>query len=105
MLDVNDNTPEIVDPQEDVVSVREEQTPGTEVVRVKAIDSDKGENSSMTYAILNGKDSDGYGVFSIDPITGIIRTRMILDHEEKRFTGLQLLPLMVVCPLNKRLEF
>lgn len=83
VLDVNDNTPEIVDPQEDVVSVREEQTPGTEVVRVKAIDSDKGENSSVTYAIINGKDSDGYGVFSIDPITGVIRTRMILDHEEK----------------------
>lgn len=81
--DVNDNAPEIVDPQEDVVSVREEQSPGTEVVKVKAIDADKGENASVTYAILKGKDSDGYGVFSIDPITGVIRTRMVLDHEEK----------------------
>lgn len=28
VLDVNDNAPEIVDPQEDVISVREEQPPG-----------------------------------------------------------------------------
>lgn len=83
ILDVNDNAPEIVDPQEDVVSVREEQPPGTEVVRVKAIDADKGQNATVSYAILKGKDSDGYGVFSIDQLTGIIRTRMMLDHEEK----------------------
>lgn len=83
VLDVNDNAPEIVDPQEDVVSVREEQSPGTEVARVKAVDADRGHNASITYAILRGKDSDGYGVFSIDPTNGIIRTRMLLDHEEK----------------------
>lgn len=40
ILDVNDNVPDIVDPQEDVVSVREEQPIGTEVVRVRAIDRD-----------------------------------------------------------------
>lgn len=83
VLDVNDNAPEIVDPQEDVVSVREEQPPGTEVVRIKAIDIDNGYNASVTYSILKGKDSDGEGVFTIDSKTGIIRTRMILDHEEK----------------------
>lgn len=83
VLDVNDNAPEIIDPQEDVVSVREEQSPGTEVARVKAVDADRGQNASVTYAILRGKDSDGYGVFSIDPTTGVIRTRMLLDHEEK----------------------
>lgn len=83
MLDVNDNAPEIVDPQEDVVSVREEQPPGTEVARVKAVDADRGHNASVSYAIVRGKDSDGYGVFSIDPASGVIRTRMLLDHEEK----------------------
>lgn len=66
-----------------MVSVREEQSPGTEVARVKAVDADRGQNASVTYAILRGKDSDGYGVFSIDPTTGVIRTRMLLDHEEK----------------------
>lgn len=83
VLDINDNAPEIIDPQEDVVSVREEQSPGTEVVKVKAIDLDNGENATVTYSIGKNRDSDGYGVFNIEPTTGIIRTKMILDHEEK----------------------
>lgn len=83
VTDVNDNPPEIVDPQEDVVSVREEQPPGTEVVRIRAIDRDNGYNASISYSILKGRDSDGYGIFSIDPISGVIRTRMSLDHEER----------------------
>jgi protocadherin-16/23 len=83
VLDVNDNAPEIIDPQEDVVSVREEQPPGTEVVRVRAVDADNGQNASITYLILKGRDSDGYGVFNIDPVSGVVRTRMTLDHEER----------------------
>lgn len=55
VLDVNDNSPEIVDPQGDNVSVREEQPPGTEVARVRALDTDLGENASVTYSILKGK--------------------------------------------------
>lgn len=82
--DINDNAPEIVDPQEDVVSVREEQPAGTYVVHVRAIDRDNGNNASITYSMLKGRDSDGYGLFTIDPSTGIIRTRVILDHEEHR---------------------
>lgn len=54
VLDVNDNSPEIVDPQGDVVSVREEQPSGTEVARIRALDSDLGENASVTYTILKG---------------------------------------------------
>lgn len=72
--DVNDNAPEIIDPREDVVSVREEQQPGAEVARVKAIDRDHGINSSVTYSILNDRDSDGFGVFVIDPKSGVIKT-------------------------------
>lgn len=81
VLDINDNAPEIVDPQEDVVSVREEQSPGTEVVRIRAIDGDSGYNSSITYSFL--KDSEGLETFSIHPISGVIRTKVVLDHEEK----------------------
>lgn len=54
VLDVNDNSPEIVDPQSDIVSVREEQSPGTEVARVRALDNDLGENATVTYSILKG---------------------------------------------------
>lgn len=83
VLDVNDNAPDIVDPQEDVVSVREEQPPGIEVVRVRAVDVDNGYNASITYSILNNRDSDGHGVFSIDSVSGIIKTKIVLDHEDK----------------------
>ncbi|XP_032666091.1 protein dachsous isoform X2 [Odontomachus brunneus] len=83
VLDVNDNSPEIVDPQGDVVSVREEQPSGTEVAKVRALDTDFGENASVTYSILKDRDSDGYNVFTIDPITGMIRTKAVLDHEER----------------------
>ncbi|KAM7351502.1 dachsous cadherin-related 1 isoform 2-T2 [Cochliomyia hominivorax] len=83
VTDVNDNQPKIVDPQEDVVSVREEQPPGTEVVRVRAVDRDNGQNASITYSILKGRDSDGFGLFSIDANTGVIRTLVVLDHEER----------------------
>ncbi|XP_017772974.1 PREDICTED: protein dachsous [Nicrophorus vespilloides] len=81
VLDVNDNAPDIVDPQEDDVSVREAQPQGTEVVRVKAIDADKGYNSTITYKLLNNRDSDG--VFTIDPTTGVIKTNAYLDHDER----------------------
>lgn len=82
VTDVNDNAPEIVDPQEDVVSVREEQPPGTEVVRVRAVDQDNGANATVTYALQKGRDSDA-GMFTIDAETGVIRTRVQLDHEER----------------------
>lgn len=83
VTDVNDNAPDIVDPQEDVVSVREEQPAGTEVVRIRAIDRDNGSNATITYSILKGRDSDGFGIFSIDPTSGLIKTRVSLDHEER----------------------
>lgn len=81
--DVNDNEPIIVDPQEDVVSVREQQPIGTEVVRVRAIDKDNGSNATITYSILRNRDSDGDGAFSIDANTGMIKTNVGLDHEDR----------------------
>lgn len=83
VTDVNDNAPEIVDPQEDVVSVREEQPPGAEVVRIRAVDADAGRNASVTYSLLRNRDTDSPSAFSIDPVTGAIRTKLVLDHEER----------------------
>lgn len=83
VTDVNDCAPDIVDPQEDVVSIREEQPIGTEVVRIRAIDRDNGYNATITYSILKGRDSDGYDLFSIDPTSGLIVTKAALDHEER----------------------
>ncbi|XP_050541407.1 protein dachsous [Daktulosphaira vitifoliae] len=83
VTDVNDNAPVIIDPQQDVVAVREQQPPGVEVVTIKATDPDQGSNATITYSILKGRDSDGNGEFFIDRISGIIRTKVSLDHEEK----------------------
>lgn len=63
--------------------MREEQPPGTEVVKVRALDADNGINSTVIYSILKNRDSDGYGFFTVDPKSGVIKTRMPLDHEEK----------------------
>lgn len=30
-----------------------------------------------------GRETDSYGVFTIDPLTGIVRTKSVLDHEER----------------------
>ncbi len=55
VTDVNDNAPVIDDPQEDVISVREEQPAGIEVVRVRAVDPDDGYNATISYSIVKGK--------------------------------------------------
>ena len=55
VTDVNDNTPVIVEPEETVVSVREELPAGKEVVRVRAIDTDEGNNATVTYSFVIGK--------------------------------------------------
>lgn len=83
VLDVNDNSPEMVDPVEDIVSVRESQPPGTDVTRIRAIDRDDGYNATITYSILKGIDSDGFKVFTIEPINGIIKTRETFDREDR----------------------
>lgn len=55
VLDANDNSPEIVDPHDDVLSVREEQAPGTEVGHLRAVDRDLGANASVTFSIIRGR--------------------------------------------------
>ncbi|KAG8225977.1 hypothetical protein J437_LFUL006206 [Ladona fulva] len=52
VTDINDNSPLFAEPDEDVVGVREQQPPGTEVTRVRAADADEGNNASITYSIL-----------------------------------------------------
>lgn len=68
---------------EDLVSVREGQPPGTDIIRIRAIDRDYGYNASVSYSILKGRDSDGFNLFAIDPITGILKTRVSFDREDR----------------------
>lgn len=54
VTDVNDNAPVIIEPEDSVVSVREELPAATEVVRIRAVDMDEGNNASVTYSFLVG---------------------------------------------------
>ena len=83
ITDVNDNVPVIIDPQDDLISVREEQPVGTKIVKIRAIDADLGENSTIIYSLVETKDSDGFEAFEIDKFTGEIRTKIVLNHESK----------------------
>ncbi|GAB6027294.1 hypothetical protein CHUAL_001576 [Chamberlinius hualienensis] len=73
VLDVNDNPP-IFDHSDYVVSLNESVIPGTNVLQVRATDSDDGENSRVTY-YLNEMETR----FEVDPDTGVIRTQEKLN--------------------------
>lgn len=37
----------------------------------------------MPLCVFADRDSDGHNIFSIDPITGMLKTKLVLDHEER----------------------
>uniref|UniRef100_A0A672R052 FAT atypical cadherin 3 n=1 Tax=Sinocyclocheilus grahami TaxID=75366 RepID=A0A672R052_SINGR len=77
VLDVNDNPP-VFQKQDYVVTVPEDVTVGTEVLRVFATSSDIGVNAEIYYRFLSGNE---LGKFSIDDSTGIISVADDLDYE------------------------
>ncbi|KAG1676563.1 Protein dachsous [Nymphon striatum] len=84
VTDTNDNSPMIIEPVESVINVREEEHAGVEVVQVKAVDEDEGNNATITYGFIKGDESvDSVDSFDINPRTGMITTRVILDHEAR----------------------
>ena len=60
VTDANDNAPEVIEPRDAVVSVREEQPPETEVTRVRAVDRDQGENATVYFSFIEGKLKKSY---------------------------------------------
>lgn len=86
VLDANDHAP-VFEMMEYDASVRESVTVGTTVITLKATDQDIGKNAEVEYAIqsINGggtstEDEDKHA-FKIDPKTGVITTRTMLDRE------------------------
>ena len=79
--DFNDNTPEFVS-ENFTVRVPENATVGSEVVRVRATDTDIGSNGEVRYEIR--RDLTGnFKKFNIDPITGMIKVADPLDREQQ----------------------
>ncbi|XP_074505718.1 protocadherin alpha-3-like [Sebastes fasciatus] len=82
VLDVNDNAPVF---SKDVYSVMlEENAPvGTTVVQVNATDLDEGLNGEMVYSFTNSISQRLLKLFDINPLTGEIIVKGLIDYEEK----------------------
>lgn len=80
VVDSNDNDP-IFDQQDPlVVTVDENEPAGTYVTKVTAKDRDSGENAYISYSIDNIEKVP----FEIEPFSGIVRTKQLLDYETMR---------------------
>lgn len=65
VLDVNDNDPRFY-PQRYIEGINEELSVGTNVLQVKALDLDEGENARIMFKLESG----GGGYFDVEPWTG-----------------------------------
>lgn len=88
VIDLNDNTPTF-GTETYHGRIPENSPPNTAVLRVNAVDADTvPAGKGITYAIVPGMRYSPY--FTIDPVTGIIRTKVTMDTEhigqEKEFT-------------------
>lgn len=76
--DVNDNTPIFVLSKYVFGKVAEGKYPGQVVEQVNATDADSGKFGEVIYSLKQSDESD---MFSIDPITGKITTKVMFDRE------------------------
>lgn len=81
VTDCNDNAPEF---EKEIYhgNVMEVADPGTSVLQVAAIDRDEGNNSVITYSILDTPNTHSQW-FQIDQNTGLITTRTHIDCESE----------------------
>ncbi|KAH1020859.1 hypothetical protein HUJ04_010451 [Dendroctonus ponderosae] len=79
VTDVNDNAPDF---EQDVyeANVMEVSDPGTSVIQVFATDKDEGNNSVITYSLLEPSNSN-INWFQVDARSGLITTRAHVDCE------------------------
>ncbi|XP_008303578.1 protocadherin alpha-8-like [Stegastes partitus] len=82
VLDVNDNAPVFF---KDVYSVMlDENAPvGTTVIQVNATDLDDGPNGDVVYSFSNSVNRKVFKLFEINPTTGAITVKGLIDYEEK----------------------
>ena len=81
IIDENDNAPQFTGSKFQA-SVTEGQPAGTFIYQVEAKDLDLGENSEIKYSILKVKPISAGKMFSIDEISGSIKTTRQIDREE-----------------------
>ncbi|XP_069026650.1 protocadherin alpha-5-like isoform X10 [Embiotoca jacksoni] len=81
VIDVNDNTPAFSSSLYKV-SVKENATPGTFVIRLNAKDLDEGLNGKIMYSFIKRGNIDPSNIFDLNSETGEITVKGKLDYEE-----------------------
>ncbi|TKS68438.1 Protocadherin-16 Protein dachsous -like protein 1 [Collichthys lucidus] len=79
LLDQNDNIPSFTRKSYHA-SISEGLPAGAEVLHVSAFDPDEGSNGDVTYSLT---EDSSQGAFSVDSLTGVIRTTRSLDRESR----------------------
>ncbi|XP_053180130.1 protocadherin Fat 2 [Scomber japonicus] len=77
--DVNDNAP-VFSKLMYAVNIDEGLPIGTSVIKLSASDRDSGRNKDLTFQIVSTEGNES-GFFEIDPQSGLIVTKQVLDHE------------------------
>nr|XP_046262776.1 protocadherin Fat 2 isoform X2 [Scatophagus argus] len=85
--DVNDNAPVFSKLMYSVV-IAEGLPTGTSMIQLSASDRDSGRNKELTFQMIKteGNDTD---FFEIDPHSGLIFTKQVLDHEHTKHFNLK----------------
>ncbi|XP_062856234.1 protocadherin-12 [Trichomycterus rosablanca] len=83
ILDSNDNSP-VFEESAPVVDLPEDMARGTVVINLHATDPDQGANGEVEYTLSKHAPSDVQRLFSVDPQTGAVVLKDLLDFEEKR---------------------
>ncbi|XP_069696735.1 fat-like cadherin-related tumor suppressor homolog [Periplaneta americana] len=84
--DENDNAPAFALPTY-TVKIREDIPVGSVVAIVSATDPDVGQGGEVRYSLVGGVDG-GEGIFTVDRLSGTIRTIVALDFEERQVHSL-----------------
>ncbi|XP_055744839.1 protocadherin alpha-7-like isoform X7 [Salvelinus fontinalis] len=82
VLDINDNPPVYTKDAYSVL-VNENAIVGTTIVQVNATDLDEGPNGLVMYSFGNSVNSKLRKLFDLNPVTGEIIVRGLIDFEEK----------------------
>lgn len=83
--DVNDNTPVIDSDFTQNLTLREDVSQESRVVKINATDADSGANSNLSFSIVDGNINDAFG---INPFNGLISTASLLDFESVKYYSL-----------------
>ncbi|XP_060751284.1 protocadherin alpha-C2 [Tachysurus vachellii] len=83
VLDTNDNTPQF-DRQVYSVDLVENARVGTLVMQLNATDTDEGTNAEVVYSYTLYTSEKTQEKFSLDPKSGEIRVKGVIDYEESR---------------------